>query len=251
MTDRLAPPELRVLAPRAFALGTDDGEALQNVDTSKLPDGCWAYASDVASYYRFVRAGGFTSANASDAALITPTSGPGQWVVEVGIAALSFSYQIALNAEPVTVTDGTGFLALPGTATWTDDDALTTAGTLTPTAFWSVSSPSAGVLTYSGPPRYFDVYGMLSCNNGESGSRPMQFELYISKNAALLGSTSEPVRSAINSEPTTPGEVPVAVSYVSRLLMRAGDTVQLLVIDRAAAGDDIAVVRASIAVIPV
>ena len=251
MTDRLAPPDLRILAPRAVALGDGDDEALQNVDTTKLPDGCLAYVSNVSTYYRFFRAGGLLSANNNDSALITPASGPGQWVAEFGTGALSFSYEIALNAEPVTVTDGTGFLALPGTATWASDDALTTAGTLTPTAFWAANNPGDGALTYFGPPRYFDVYGMLSCNNGESGSRPMQFELYISKNGALVGSTGEPIRSAINSEPTAPGQVPIEVSYVSRLLMQTGDTVQLLVRDNAAAGDDISVSRASLAVMPV
>lgn len=251
MTDRLAAVALRILAPRARARGTGDGDALQNVNTTELPDGCIAFASDVATYYRFLRAGGLLSANNNDSALITPASGPGQWVAEFGTGALSFSYQIALNAEPVTVVDGAGFLALPGTATWASDDALTTAGTLTPTAFWSANNPGNGALTYFGPPRYFDVYGVISANNGESGARPMQFELYISKNAALLGSTSEPIRSAINSEPTAPGQVPIEVSYVSRLLMQTGDTVQLLIRDNAAEGDDISVSRASLAVFPI
>lgn len=67
-----APPSLRILSPRAHLLGTGDGDALQNINTSELPDGACCVVLETQTLYMFVRAG--------DSGGIQPGSGPGSWV---------------------------------------------------------------------------------------------------------------------------------------------------------------------------
>lgn len=69
---------LRVLSPRAVLLGTGDAAALQNLDTTELPDGALCWVSDQTSYYVLHRD---SSASPSGTIVVAPASGPGRWII--------------------------------------------------------------------------------------------------------------------------------------------------------------------------
>lgn len=247
MSDRNATVGLRLLAPFTTALGTGDPNSLQNYATHELPDQALAMVQDQGTLYRFIRAGGFTSAQQFDPSLVTPTSGPGQWVALVGQeASLAFAYQIGMNnASGVTVADPSNWSALGATTTWTVEDAPLTGGILVPTAFWETTSPSAGVLTYSGPPSYFRVSASVVLANAE-GSNVQIYGLYISKNGTGLGAATEYVREM--QQQAAAAQDPTQVTAETTIFMSPTETLQIAIINRAVDGDDVSVSRAMLAV---
>lgn len=249
MTDRLAPPELRILAPRAAALGPGDSDALQNVDTTDLPDGCMAWAEDVQTYYRLVRAGGLTP-TAVVGAVIQPASGPGQWIALSGFEiGEHYSYQIALDdGLGVTITAPNDWKAFPGTAHWNESDgAISGAGLITGTAFWSSATPGAGILTYHGPLAFFEFHADVSVQHSNGGAEPV-YGLVISKNGSFVGSSSDLLREQQQGQAAALTGISAHLHTTSRLIAQSGDTFQLLMIDRGVAPQDLLVVRASLAV---
>jgi hypothetical protein len=104
MTDRLASPAFRVLAPRASLLGTSDPDALQNLDTTLLPDGSLCWVQDQVTVYALHR----DSTDAPSGTLIVaPGSGPGRWFVLGLGAAVGFAVpDIATLASIPSPADG-------------------------------------------------------------------------------------------------------------------------------------------------
>lgn len=250
MTDRLAAVAFRVLAPRATVHGPGDDDALQNIDTTELPNGALCYVASAQTYYKFLSAVTFTSAVADDS-LITPASGPGQWIAVVGLNAASLSYQISLRTNGgVTVPNPATWSALPGTTEWTSQDLAVNAGSLFDTAFWAATTPSAGVLTYSGPPGAFELVADIVCNNAENANA-QQYGLYISQNGAGIGGTAAFVRSSVQQAPTANPQDPLAMHATSKLFLATGDTVQILIINLGIDGDDVNVSRANLSAFPV
>lgn len=77
MTDRLAAVGLRLLAPCASLLGTSDPDALQNLNTTTLPDGALAWVQDQFALYVLNKT---STASPSGTSVVRPASGPGRWV---------------------------------------------------------------------------------------------------------------------------------------------------------------------------
>lgn len=100
MTD-IAATAYRQLAPRARALGFGDGDALQNVITTPLPDGAECYVSSIRATFRLDKT---SVALAQGEGVIVPVGGPGRWIRQDG----------AFYA--VTATEITALLSLPGAA---------------------------------------------------------------------------------------------------------------------------------------
>lgn len=249
MPDRQAAVGVRILGPFATARGFEDPNSLQNLNTEKLPDDSLAMVADQGSLYRFDRASTLNPVLPSDPGIIVPASGPGRWLIFLGQElALSFSYQIAQrNTDPVVVPNPQAWSALAGTTAWTVEDAVLNAGSLVATAFWSTTTPSAGILTYNGPDALIECYAEVALANAEAGNA-QNYGLYISKNGTGLGTSDQFVRETQNSSGTGNEQDPHLVTALSRLFLVAGDTVQIAIINRAIDGDDVAVSRASLAV---
>lgn len=251
MSDHNAAVALRLLGPRSVARGTGDGDSLQNVNTTELPNGALCMVNESGTLYRLDKSSALTPALTSDPGLITPIAGPGQWIALVGQeAALTFAYQISMNnAAPVVVPNPSNWTALGATTAWTVEDAALGAGTLVDTAFWATTTPSAGVLTYSGPAGYFVVSASVVLTNSEA-SNAQTYGLYISKNATGIGANTEFAREMQQAAATGNAQDPNQVTAESILFLSPGDTVQIAIINRAADGDDVAVSRATLAVEP-
>lgn len=69
---------LRVLSPRSVLLGTGDSSALQNVDTTELPDGARCWVTEQQAYYELHKYDFTTIANFPT--VMVPGSGPGRWI---------------------------------------------------------------------------------------------------------------------------------------------------------------------------
>lgn len=249
MSDKNAAVALRLLGPRAVARGTGDGDSLQNVNTTELPNGALCMVNESGTLYRLDKNSALTPALPTDPGLITPAAGPGQWIALVGQeASLTFAYQIGMNnASPVVVPNPATWSALGATTAWTVEDAALTAGILVATAFWSTVTPGAGVLTYSGPATLFRVSASVVLTNAEAANA-QTYGLYISKNGTGIGAATEFVREMQQAAATGNAQDPNQVTAESNLFLSPGDTVQILIINRAVDGDDVAVSRAMLAV---
>lgn len=80
MTDRIAAVEYRVLGPRARLLGAgpDDGDALDNVNPTPLPNGCLCFVGDQGKVYQLEKA---STAPVTPPTVIPTSTGVGRWSV--------------------------------------------------------------------------------------------------------------------------------------------------------------------------
>ena len=108
MTDRLADVTLRILGARKNLTGTGDGESLQNIDTTELPDGaaCWVTASlsDFALHK-------YDNTTAPDNInVVRPASGPGRWFIQANTGTTGFQVEnmvgLVLPQRPLLQTEG-------------------------------------------------------------------------------------------------------------------------------------------------
>jgi len=119
MTDRLASPALRILGPRARLMGTSDPDALQNLDTTLLPDGSLCWVQDQAAVYALHRD---STAAASGTLIVAPGSGPGRWFVLGLGAAVGFAVpDIATLASIPSPADGAQIRVESVRSDWTFD----------------------------------------------------------------------------------------------------------------------------------
>lgn len=68
---------LRILDPKARLLGPADGDALQNLDTTDLPEGSECWVADQAAYYVLRRD---SVDSPAEPIVVAPASGPGRWI---------------------------------------------------------------------------------------------------------------------------------------------------------------------------
>jgi len=119
MTDRITSPALRLLAPRARLMGTADQDALQNVDTTLLPDGSLCWVQDQIAIYTLHRA---STVAASGTLVVAPASGPGRWFVFGLGAAAGFSVpDIATLASVPLPSEGAQLRVESVQSDWTFD----------------------------------------------------------------------------------------------------------------------------------
>jgi hypothetical protein len=231
------------------ARGTGDGNSLANVNTTNLPNAALCMVQDQGTLYRLDKTSTIDPVLPTDPGIIVPGSGPGRWFAMTGQEAeLAFAYEIGMNnASAVVVANPQNWTALGSTTAWTVEDSILTAGTLVATAFWSTTTPSAGVLTYNGPDAFIEAYASVVLANAEAANA-QTYGLLISKNGAGLGDNDEFVREGQQAAATGNAQDPNQVTAFSRMFLTDGDTVQILIINRAVEGDDVAVSRAVLAV---
>jgi hypothetical protein len=109
MSDRTAAVALRILGSRSALLGTGDSDALQNVNTTNLPDGSLCWVVDQASIYALHKG---STAGPSAPTIIAPGSGPGRW------------YQIVTGGSGGGIPMPDGTLILPQGANFTNELGL-------------------------------------------------------------------------------------------------------------------------------
>jgi len=247
MSDRTADVSLRLLAPRLTALGTGDGNALQNVNTTPLPNCAMCFVQDSGTLYRLDKLSTLTPALPTDLGIIIPASGPGRWLALSGFAlGEALSYQIAMDQASSTVdTSDNNWAAFDAGTKWTvADGVITNTGLIVDTSFWSSATPGAGILTYSGPTAFL----LFSADvTAEGGNQDTLFGVYITKNGGFIGGTDVLVReqqSGLAANVTGP----MQIHTESRLIAQSGDTFQIILIDHASPGVDAVVLRASLAV---
>ena len=106
---------LRILGPRATVLGA--GDAIENVNTSNLPDGAMCWVTDEQALYRFILE---STATADGSNIIEPNGGPGRWFREtVGPQGADVSTGLTLGtitsgSSTVEFTSSESFPAVPG-----------------------------------------------------------------------------------------------------------------------------------------
>lgn len=138
---------LRLLSPRPTTSGAGDGDSLQNVNTSKLPNGslCWVISND--TLYRLDKS------STLNVGTIIPVGGPGRWIPVVAAGSGSTP---PFAGESILEIGGGGTVTPVGANQWV---ALTSLGA----HFVGNNSPefalaaTGGALTYSGPPKWFSV----------------------------------------------------------------------------------------------
>jgi len=234
MTDRLAATALRLLAPRARALGPDDHDSLENIITNELPDGslCWV----INTHALYVLDKSLTTAP-NDSLIIQPLAGPGRWVLLVGSQFNPF--QIA------SIFDATVLLNLPpnfaptaaaGQNVWS---ALLSgaAGTFfldhTSSAFWSLDT-STGILTYKGPVHVFEVTVFMTVSPSTPNARTI--DVSSSFQGSFLGTMLDDTFSQI--ETTTASAIEFqAISAAKAVQMVANQTIQPMLRNVTAAED--------------
>lgn len=132
MTDRLAAVGLRLLAPCSALLGTADPDALQNLNTTLLPDGSLVWVQDQFALYVLNKT---STAVPSGTTVVAPGSGPGRWQPASSSSGGLTPPQNPADDGKVALASGGNLVYLPGGAA---NEVLTWNG-----AAW-VSSPSGG-----------------------------------------------------------------------------------------------------------
>jgi hypothetical protein len=235
MTDRVAATALRLLAPRARALGPDDHDSLENIITNELPDGslCWV----INTHALYVLDKSLTTAP-NDSLIIQPLAGPGRWVLLVGsqfnpfqIASI-FDAVVFLNTPPnFTPTAAAGqnvwSALLPGGAgTFVFSPAP-------PPTLWSLDS-STGILTYHGPIRIFEVTVFMTVSSSTPNARTI--DVSSSPLGSFLGTILDDNASQI--ETTTASAIEFqAISAAKAVQMVANQTIQPMLRNVTAAED--------------
>jgi hypothetical protein len=225
MTDRLAATALRLLAPRARALGPGDHDALENVITNELPNGALCWVIDTFTLYRLDKASTFVLPVSVDpATVITPIAGPGRWFPLAGELTSESSFYAALNdaSAVVPISVLAQWQALPGTATWGTNGLVTKgSGSVQPTAFWTIASPSSGILQYTGPFGVFIVEIDASVANADSATEII-VDVAMTKNGFDLGVVDD----IMGVQRVVTNGLARHVHVALRTQLASGDTVQ-------------------------
>jgi len=210
---------LRLLAPRAVVLGTGDGDSLQNVNTTELPNGSFCWVVSNATLYRLDTAS--TLASAPDA-VIVPASGPGRWIALSGSAALGEArmseYQVDVGGSfPVSATPNT-WNAIP-TTEFVSAYAPQVAGA----AFWSIA-PVTGIATYSGPPALYHFNAVVNIGSSNTAV-DTDLQISLTVNGEDIGTTD----ARLLFMAVTVNTLAKILSLASEIALQPGDTVQLIV----------------------
>jgi hypothetical protein len=80
MSDRAAAVGFRVLGARRRLLGPGDGDSLQNVNTTELPDGSLCWVTQSLAFFALHKGDSTTPPDGIN--VIKPSSGPGRWFIQ-------------------------------------------------------------------------------------------------------------------------------------------------------------------------
>lgn len=212
MNEDKAPADYRCLI-RAQLNGTTDGESLQNVNTTPLPNGALCFVNSESALFVLAK----TSVQPEEVALVVaPGSGPGRWVRLVGSTALAGPMQLQATAAAAFAVDGnfgqssSSTFALAGGSTGHPNWALTAAG---------------GIVTYSGPSRPFMLLLQGSFQVGNAGS-PRVATAGISINDDLTGAIADSASALSTTLAVASSDYSLGVALYRRLLV-TGDTLRV------------------------
>ena len=170
----------RHLGARAVLLGTDNGNSLQNVNTTDLDDGCLCYVTEFAAYYMLDKAS--TSTPVGDV-IVQPAAGPGRWLFLVGpdVSELWMSMKITAFQASSNLTQSTWANTPSGAP------GLYTMDTPGP-GLWTIDGQT-GLVTYNGQNgKWFQV--TVSASIATESSEISDFEVS-ADNGAFVGTTND------------------------------------------------------------
>jgi len=226
MTDRNSDTALRLLAPRANLLGTGDGDSLQNINTTYLPNGAFCWVNANATLYRLDKTS--TAASAPDA-VIVPASGPGRWRALSGNAVLSEARMSMFQPAALAVVIATinVWVALPAAGSYAPQTSAS--------AFWSISA-TTGIATYSGPAMIYHFSAALNLAAGETAAVTAEVALTVNgEDIATTNVRDLAERVAVSSTTSFEG-----LALANEIALVPTDTVQLIARNTSGAEDLIA-----------
>jgi len=172
----------RHIGARARLFGTGDDDALQNINTTDLNDGCLVYVVEFAGYYMLDKV---STAAASGDAIVLPGSGPGRWFFfgsPAGAAELWAAYAMVTTPEALTGLTQSTWVdpPAPGGAIY----ALNSPGP----DFWTLDT-ATGLLTYGGSDsKPFEVTVNASVASGTGSAASIEV---VADTGALVGTTTD------------------------------------------------------------
>jgi hypothetical protein len=203
-SENIADPSDRLIL-RTLLNGTGDGDSLQNVNTTPLPQGCLAWADDVKALKT-------SSASAQPEQIVVPGSGPGRWFRLVSSDTLASGVLLESFANNAYATDG-NFHA-------STDNSFATAGPAAPS--WALTA-MGGILTYSGPERTFSVTLLGQVQVGDV-TAPRQVFAAVSQNDDTAG-TAQAGNGTLGTTCAIVN-VPYAIGVSRRVILATGDTLR-------------------------
>lgn len=217
---------LRLLSPRSAVLGAGNGDSLQNVNTTELPDGSLCFVTGVGLY----ELDKTSAAPPLDTLVVAPGSGPGRWIFLVA-STPDFSTAPARSSLSV-VSTGATVATGGGQSVWTVFPTAAYDSNFDPT-LWSFDS-ATGVLTYLGPSRRFEVTAYLNTTPSSSSIALIGLDIDIS--GSLVGTTDRTVETMeAETIASTSDHVSLATSCVAPVI--TGNTVRAVARNAAAAVD--------------
>ena len=220
---------LRLLSPRGNVLGTGDGEALQNVDTTELPDGALCVVQGI-GIYLLDKTSPLTPVGTL---VVQPSSGPGMWI-----------FVLANEPEPMVagahsalsiVSTGATVATSGGQSIWTVFPTTPYDGNFEPDV-WSFNSIT-GVLTNLGPLRVYVITAFLSAAPSTAAAALIGLDIDI--NGDLVGTSNRTIETMeVLTGAATADQVSLATSRLAAV--GTGQTVRAVARNGAAALDIVA-----------
>jgi len=215
MTERLG--RLRHLGARAVLLGTGNGDALENINTTKLNDGALCYVTEQLAYYMLDRELALSTISPVQ---VHPLAGPGTWVriaAEAGVSGPWATSTATSENQTVTINSQNVWVNQPSN---TNLYAIATGIG----ALWS-SSTTSGILTYLGPDRDFLITAHIALAATQAAAETLEM---VPDLGTLVGTGSS---SIFSERVTTDGTAgPVVEISASRILRLAnGDAVRAVI----------------------
>jgi len=226
MSDRTAATALRLLAPRAFVLGTGDPDSLQNVNTTELPNGSLCWVNENSTLYRLNKT---SSAASAPTSIIVPGSGPGRWFALSGDAVMSNARMSMFSPEEPTFETDTQdvWQVLPPA----EDLSTRYFPQVNGAAFWSIH-PQTGVATYSGPNMIYHFTAVMSIAVDAEATTTVQMALTVDGEDIGTNSARDLAERCV---PFDADHFQI-VSIANEVELATGDTVQLIL--RNTTGED-------------
>jgi hypothetical protein len=231
----------RTLTSRRLLLGTGDGDALQNVIPTPIPDGALVFVRDQAALYRLDKFSTVASSPPEIVATILGESEPGRWVrVTDGAGDTTAAMYESTSAANTANTDATINFVLIGTADFAERLG---------TALWTFD-PAACTGTYAGARARWLVRVTMSIAPNDVLPGDSQIALAIAHNNDVLGNdptTEFTAGTQIEGYPADQ-ELPIIITTERMVDVNPGDDVHAVVaIDGAA---DLAIRRLVMTITP-
>jgi hypothetical protein len=241
---QIAPPDLRLASPRAFTqiqFATDPGEALENINTTNMPDGAMCYCTDNRALYILDKTS--TDAAVLDA-IVVPIAGPGRWFVALinssgGVDLFNANAYLDNPPDTVVIADNTSI--------WTALAAnqFVRQGTFISGLF--TLNGTTGVITYNGPNQNFLCVATFSIGSSTTDATiDVAVDCAGTSQTALLGTTSSPNWSQ-NAFYDQASLTRISISAPRVVALRAGNTIQG-VVRNIGDGDDLIVYKYSLTI---